>query len=123
MRPVVGADDPILFRITSPLLLEFLAGMAIAAALRRGFALPAPAALLALALAFAFMVLFARSIKTVRLTGSIQYACLVCFVGGIILNTFEERLVGFNIVILSFSIVMYMNLRDGADRARAPDSP
>jgi exopolysaccharide production protein ExoZ len=57
LRLVVGADDPILFRITSPLLLEFLAGMAIAAALRRGFALPAPAALLALALAFAFMVL------------------------------------------------------------------
>jgi exopolysaccharide production protein ExoZ len=57
LRPVVDADNPILFRITSPLLLEFLAGVVIAAAWRRDLVLPAPAALTALLLAAAFMVL------------------------------------------------------------------
>jgi exopolysaccharide production protein ExoZ len=55
LRPVVGADGPILFRITSPLLLEFLAGMAIAATCRKGWLLPAPLALTAPLSALAFM--------------------------------------------------------------------
>jgi exopolysaccharide production protein ExoZ len=53
-RPFVGAEGPILFRVTSPLLLEFLAGMAIAASWRR-LALPALAAVGLLASAAAFM--------------------------------------------------------------------
>jgi exopolysaccharide production protein ExoZ len=60
LRPAIDAGDPVLFRITSPLLLEFLAGMAIAA-VRQHQVLPPPAALAALLLALAFMVLLSGS--------------------------------------------------------------
>jgi exopolysaccharide production protein ExoZ len=61
MRPVVDASDPVLFRLTSPLMLEFFAGMAIAFARQRRLVPPRQAAILALILAFAFMILVSSS--------------------------------------------------------------
>jgi exopolysaccharide production protein ExoZ len=61
MRPVVGDSDPVLFRVTSPLLLEFFAGMAVAAARRHRLTLPPLVALAALVAALAFLVLISST--------------------------------------------------------------
>jgi exopolysaccharide production protein ExoZ len=61
LRPVAGSSDPVLFRITSPLLLEFCAGMAIAYARQRRLVLSAAGALMALGLALAFLMLISSS--------------------------------------------------------------
>lgn len=59
-----------------------------------------------------FVFIYCRAIVMLRGNSYIQLSCLIFFLGSILINTFEERLIGPNIFFLVFSLLMYLNTID-----------
>lgn len=60
----------------------------------------------------AFFLIFSGALRRIRGNGSIQYAYLCFFLAAILMNTFEERLISFNLFLFIFLLFSYLNEKD-----------